>query len=335
MSDEDEESLERKVARLRQEVTEVKSEFERRKTREANGEAKPQLDEVDTLKALSRALDGTDTSNSEGAASRIVKKISAASRTYDTSKARLSMTEPLDPSPDSAASTIIQTPIHQSAPLLSKVADFSARIAFLETALGISTLPLPAQDRPPPKAIFPLLDSLDRQIATLSLSTESSLDLTSRRVRQLTHDTQKLADARLAAKAAHEALLAETSDSGRPQAETVMPAISIEDPEQISRIKALYGTLPTIESLAPLLPAVLDRLRSLQTIHADAASASDLLAALERRQEEMADEMRSWREGLAAVEKAVEAGERTMAGNARVIENWVKELEGRVGELGG
>ena len=49
----------------------------------------------------------------------------------------------------------------------------------------------------------------------------------------------------------------------------------------------------------------------------------------------MADEMRSWREGLAAVEKAVEAGERTMAGNARVIENWVKELEGRVGELGG
>ena len=79
---------------------------------------------------------------------------------------------------------------------------------------------------------------------------------------------------------------------------------------------------------------MLDRLRSLRLIHADAAGASQSLAAVEKKQAEMGEEIRSWREGLRKVEEVMRGGEERMKGNARVVEKWVKELEGRVRALG-
>lgn len=109
---------------------------------------------------------------------------------------------------------------------------------------------------------------------------------------------------------------------------------SLGDPEQISKINALYGTLSTIESLSPLLPSVLDRLRSLRAIHADAATASQNLTLVESRQADMAEEIRSWREGLERMEGMVTKGEESMTGNAEMVEGWVRELEGRMERLG-
>lgn len=328
--DDDEESLERKVARLRQEVAEVKGEFERRRAEGENGTTTGPQDE-DTLDALGRVLDGTDAVNANGAASRMVKKLGMASRVNDTSKG-ISATESQEQSRNGTTYTVTYAPSYPQDHALSKVADFDARITFIESVLGIDTIPLPTQERQPTRAIFPVLDTLDRQVSTLSSSTESSLDSINRRVRQLTQDAQKLTEARAAAKAAQEALIPDDEDDpGRPP-----PAINgnIQDPEQISKINALYGTLATIESLAPLLPSVLDRLRSLQSVHADAATASQRLAQLETRQENMAQELNGWREGLEKVESAMKEGERTMAGNVSVVEKWVKELEERMKKLG-
>lgn len=329
-SDEDEESLERKVARLRQEVAEVKEEFERRRAGGENGDKTVSVNEQDTLDALGRILDGGDAINTNGAASRIVKKLSVPSRVNDTSK-DISTTESHEQSQNGTAYTVTYAPSYQHNHVLSKVADFNARITFIETVLGIDTIPLPIQERLPTRAIFPMLDNLDRQISTLSSSTETSLDLINRRVRQLTQDAQKLGEARAAAKAAQEALIPDEDEPERP-----LPTIDgeIQDPEQISKINALYGTLTTIESLAPLLPSVLDRLRSLQSVHADAASASQSLAQLETRQENMTQELKGWREGLETVESAMKEGERTMAENASVVEKLVKELEDRMKNLG-
>lgn len=330
MSDDGDESLERKVARLRQEVAEVKGEFERRRTGAENGEKSVAKDEEDTLDALGRVLDGSDAVHANGAASRIVKKLGSASRVNDISK-DISTTESHDQSRNGTAYTVTYAPSYHHNHALSKVADFDTRLTFIETVLGIDTIPLPTQERLPTRAIFPVLDNLDRQIYTLSSSTESSLDSINRRVRQLTQDAQKLGEARAAAKAAEDALSPDEDEPGRP-----LPAIDDEtqDPELISKINALYGTLTTIESLAPLLPSVLDRLRSLQSVHADAASASQSLAQLETRQENMAQELKCWREGLEKVESAMEEGERTMAGNVSVVEEWVKELEDRTKSLG-
>lgn len=329
LSDDDEESLERRVARLRQEVAEVKGEFDRRRAGGEKAETNGSQDE-DILDALGRVLNGTDAVNANGAASRIVKKLGVVARANDTS-ADVSTTELHEQSRNGTAYTVTYAPSYQHINALSKVADFDARITFIETVLGIDSIPLPTQDRPPTRAIFPVLDNLDRQISTLSSSTEPSLESIIRRVRQLTQDAQKLCEARAAAKAAQEALSPDEDEPGRP-----LPAIDdeIQAPEQISKINALYGTLTTIESLAPLLPSVLDRLRSLQSVHADAATASQNLAQLETRQENMEQELKGWREGLEKVESAMNEGERTMAENVSVVEKWVKELEDRMKTLG-
>lgn len=317
------------VARLRQEVAEVKGEFERRRAGGANGEKVSENVQI-TLNALGRVLEGTDALGANGAASRIVKKLGVASRVNDTSK-DIPTTESHEQNGSGMAYTVTYAPSYQHDHALSKVAEFDARISFIETVLGIDTIPLPTQERPPTRAIFPVLDNLDRQISTLSTSTESSLDSINRRVQQLTQDAKKLGEARAAARAAQEALTPDEDEPMRP-----FPAIDgeFQDSEQISKVNALYGTLATIESLAPLLPSVLDRLRSLQSVHADAASASQNLARLETRQENMAQDLKSWREGLEKVENAMKEGEHTMAGNVSVVEQWVQELEGRMKTLG-
>lgn len=325
LSDEDEESLERKIARLRQEVYEIKSEFERRRAAKEE-RAETDSDGEDTVEALCQVLNSTNGSSTMGAANRIITKLSKGMKSYDTVKAK-SPTEPLEPSQDGPALSFAR----QNS-VLPKVVEFDARLALIETVMGIDTIPLPTQERQPTRAVFPFIEQLDRQITVLSNSTDSSLDLISGRVRQLTQDVQRLGEARSAAKAAQEG-----SNGPRlplaPDGESNIDSF-IKDPEHVSKINALYGALPTIESLAPLLPATLDRLRSLQTIHADAAAANQNLAQLETQQEAMVQELKTWREGLETVERKVMEGENTMVENSTVVETWVKELEERMSKFG-
>ena len=325
LSDEDEESLERRIARLRQEVFEIKSEFERRRAaKEENAETDSAGE--DTVEALCQVLNSTNGSKTNEAANLMIKKLGQGMKSSNTIKAR-SPAEPLIPSQDGSAPTFAG---HN--PALPKVAEFDARLALIETVMGIDTLPLPTQERQPTRAVIPFIEQIDRQITALSTSTDASLDSISRRVRQLTQDAQRLDEARSAAKAAQE----ESNERRlplRPDEESNIDSF-IRDPDHVSKINALYGALPTIESLAPLLPATLDRLRSLQTIHVDAAAANQNLAQIEIRQEAMAQELTTWREGLETVERKLKEGENTMAENTTVVDTWVKELEERMNKSG-
>ncbi|KAF3360263.1 hypothetical protein VdG1_01223 [Verticillium dahliae VDG1] len=266
LSDEDdEEHLDRKIARLQREIAEAKEDFGRKKAAAA------------TQPAI------------------------AASDAQEQKLASLSQSH-----------------------ALAKAADFDRRLVLLEKGIGIGSAALPEADTNGlPRAILPTLDALQRQIVTLSQASTSNLDAITRRVRTLTQEAHQLEKARQGAKAARESL-----GGGSPSS-----AEDAEDSEQTAKINALYGTLPTIESLAPLLPPLLDRLRSLRAVHADAASASEILERIEKQQADMTADMKQWREGLDKVEEAVREGGATMSGNMKVIEGWVKDLEGRVAKL--
>lgn len=278
------------------------------------------------MEALCQVLNSTNGFNTNGAANRIIKKLGKGMKSHNTVKAKLP-TESIIPSQDGPALSFAR-----QSPVLPKVAEFDARLVLVETLMGIDAIPLPTQERQPTRAVFPFIEQLDRQITALSTSTDSSLDSISRRVRQLTQDAQRLVEARSAAKAVQDG-----SSGPRlplpPDGESSINSF-IKDPEHVSKINALYGALPTIELLAPLLPAALDRLRSLQIIHADAAAANQTLAQLETRQEDMAQELKRWRDGLETVERKVKEGENTMSENTEVIETWVKELEERMNKFG-
>ncbi|KAE8148292.1 putative dynactin subunit [Aspergillus avenaceus] len=366
LSDSEEEGVERKLARLRREVEELKDEMT---TRQAGAEPKEDQSEAqevsDGVLELSRALDNLyassrNTSAAHPAAAMLSQKLVPDS-TASTVAADSGEPDGQTGKPESETSPA-------SAGVLSHAAAFDGRLALVEAAMGISSSSNPfiagGGSDAPLQPVLPALDHITSRLTTLMnilvgpapvsavSSTGSALPSTtvstphlenlSTRVRKLTADTEALASARKraveAAKAAQNARIAsaaiEPSDMSvsSSSATEVDPAATQRD-EQATKIQALYATLPTIQSLHPILPSVLERLRSLRAIHAGAAQASESLDELEKRQADMAREIGQWREGLNVVEQKMNQGESALKGNIEVIEPWVRDLENRLDRL--
>ncbi|GKT83616.1 dynactin subunit [Colletotrichum tofieldiae] len=316
LSDEDDEdNLERKIARLQREVEEAKEEYGKRKSaaaQPASGEQEAKLG------SLSKVLDEISrTIEPHASSSRAVQPVSQLPKQHQEG--------PQDTLPrgNAATYTVTYAPTYEQSHALAKAADFDRRLVLLEKAIGVGSTALPEVDvNGLPRAILPTLDGLQKQITTLSQASTSNLDTISRRVRTLIQEAQELEKARQGAKSAQETL-----GNGAADSEGAQP------PEQLAKINALYGTLPTIENLAPLLPPLLDRLRSLRAIHSDAATASETLERIEKQQTDMATDLKQWKGGLEKVEVAIKEGNTSMAGNMKVMEAWVKDLEGRIAKL--
>lgn len=325
--EEDGESLERKMARLKREIEEIKAEIDNR-----NLEKKDDSDEQEgpgeaDAAALSRMLHSISASRKEHEPDPGARLARALQTTLPSSTPTGQPSDaPKDG--DAATYTVTYAPTFQESHVLAKATEFDGRLALLEKALGVNSAAIPTLDsKGIPITVLPRLETLQRQIAILANATPSSLDNVSRRIRTLTQEAERLAEARKSAKAAQDELRSSGAETTKTAGEEA------EDSDQDAKINALYGTLPTIESLAPLLPSVLDRLRSLRTIHAEAASASESLDHALQRQEEMATDIKKWREGLERVEEAMKHGETTTSGNMKVVEGWVKELELRMAKL--
>jgi nuclear migration protein JNM1 len=311
--DDDVESLERRIARLKREVEEAKEEFAKR-TSAAAATAAESPDAIPSdvrLDTWSQVLDdiakplGLETSHG------IPKTLfpPATSKPGEV---------PVEGGP---TYTVTYAPAYEQTHALAKAADFDRRLVMLEKALGIkSSSTTEAGTNGLPRAILPTLDSMEKQILTLSQASTSSLDAISRRVRALASEQEKLNDSKEKAKALRE----ELGKHGQSPS---------DESEQDSKINALYGILPTIENLTPMLPTLLDRLRSLRAIHADAATASQTLERIEAQQIEMTEELKQWREGLEKMEGSMKEGDATMKGNVKVMEGWAKDLEERMSRL--
>lgn len=312
--DDDDESLERRIARLKREVEEAKEEYARRKAaptdtgKDLDGEGTDKLASLShVLKEISKPAGSTYT------ARPLNKPTRAAAETKAEEEKEMG---------DEATYTVTYAPAYEQSHALAKATDFDRRLLMLEKGLGIGSSDMPETgSNRMPRAILPTLEELEKQISTLSQASTANLDAISRRVRTLAAEQDKLNDSQEKAKTLREEL-------GKHA-----PAPAGEESEQDAKINALYGILPTIESLTPMLPPLLDRLRSLKAIHADAATASETLDRIEREQADMASELKQWRTGLEKMEEAMENGDETVKGNMKVMEGWVKDLEGRMEKL--
>ncbi|KAM3518946.1 hypothetical protein NHJ13051_007832 [Beauveria bassiana] len=304
--DDDEESLERRIARLTREVQEAKDEY-------ATLKGSPDAQEDTRLQSLSDLLASMSSPSAVPGETATVNTTTA-----DEGAAEREIGGP--------TYTITYAPTYEQTHALAKAADFDRRLLALEKGLGISlSVSAEAGEGGLPRAILPTLDNMDKQIATLAQASTANLDAISRRVRTLASDQDKLNDAREKAKALREELGKASGSSSQAQAN--------DSAEQETKINALYAVLPTIESLAPILPPLLDRLRSLRAIHADAAAASQTLDQIEQRQADMTAELKQWREGLQKLEETMKESDSTVKGNMTVMEGWVKDLEGRMAKL--
>lgn len=298
-SEDENESLQRKVARLNREMQEVQNELDKRKS-EANGTQVHAEDEdvAAQLAQLSTALDGMR--QSQSAQARLSKQL-AISTPAKTDAVTIPESTRLEGVTRETSDT----------QALNKVAEFDARLALLERQLGITSLDTPeaATVNSTFTPIIPTLSLLDRQLALLtSSSSQSHIDTLAQKLQQQQQATPANT----------------TTDTNHDS----------QSPEDMAKLRALYALLPTLTSLSPTLPPLLTRLRSLRTLHANAVTASQTLDEVEQRQDEADKEIREWRDGLKKVEEAVVRAESGMLENSAAVEAWVKELEERVKKLG-
>ncbi|KZF25954.1 hypothetical protein L228DRAFT_242342 [Xylona heveae TC161] len=360
----EEESLERKLARLRREVEEVRLDMQNKQAEQvgekeisAEDEGPSQDSPEQDINELCNILDdleatGRNGGKSIGPEARLLQALKSRIPSADAALAR-------EPPPAPAAPT---DPTLERTHALTRVADFETRLAALEQALGLATSLTGGVDDPfnsPP--VLPTLDRLDRQLSALLQSSPASLEAVSRRVRDLARDAEKLEELTKRANTSSAAASAATF-SGYSASEEQLPSSSStqhdaaplagytggeEDAtaaassspskfasEQVAKINALYGTLPSIQSMAPVLPSLLNRLRSLQVIHERAGSAVSDLDELERSQADMQTDLKKWAEGLDRIEEAMFKAETTTGGNVEVVEGWVRGLEERMKCLG-
>ena len=334
-SDEEAESLERKLTRLRREVLEVQEHLMKQNSTHGGSPTNdPELvndnQEIDSLRQLLDNVSGSVESGAKTIATRLCQRLDPnySIITNETP------TAPKIPNEVGADIPIIPSPDNQTDSGLSMIADFDSRLRHLEITLGIDALPLPTQDQISAKPLLPALDTLDKQINALATSTDISLEKIKGRVRELGQEAENLERKRSQAKRAMEVLGPSNTRPTTAATNGEASGLIIDDAELMSKINALYGTLNTIESLAPLLPLVLDRLRSLKDLHTEAATAGQSLSRIESKQEDMKQELQGWRDGLEKAEKAMQQGQDTMKGNTEVIEGWVKDLEERLMNLG-
>ncbi|KAI7215371.1 hypothetical protein KC333_g5511 [Hortaea werneckii] len=198
--------------------------------------------------------------------------------------------------------------------MLGKVSDFDTRLSALEQALGLSSLDsATAEGLTTP--LLPSLTLLDQQLTALSTASSlTNLEAASSRLSKLKMEAQQLG-------------------SREGDDDEVGAAATALHPEDQEKLQSLYTLLPNLQTLAPTVPAILTRLRSLRTLHTTAANAGTSLDALEQKQAEMEKELKAWREGLEKVEQAVSQADEANGRNGKVVEGWVKELEGRMKTL--
>ena len=311
--DDEDETLERRMARLRREIEEVREEHAKRQVAATTNDEGRSSNQSTDIDSMSQVLDDIARTSNPSASTETGRPVRGSNVVSQGPAPGSGLSEDPD-----------QTTLDHQTHALLKTADFDRRLAALEKGLGIGPSLLGISDGSgPPKAVLPTLDAVEKQVMVLSQSSTSNLDTISRRVRNLASEQDRLNESREKARTLREELGKNTG--GTPPA---------DDSEQEAKINALYGILPTIESLTPLLPPLLDRLRSLKVIHSGAAAASQTLDKIEQQQTSMTAELRQWREGLEKMESAMRTGDETMQGNVKVMEGWVKDLEQRVSKLG-
>jgi nuclear migration protein JNM1 len=159
---------------------------------------------------------------------------------------------------------------------------------------------------------------LEQTISLIGDASGKNLDAVTQNVKKLTAEAEHLKEVRQEA-----AQAGSTSGDGK----------AVTYPDQEAKINALYGTLPTIDKLSPMLPIVLERLRTLRLVHTSAWQADKVLTQLESRQSKQEQEIKGWERQLEVLEKNLKKAETAMVNNVNTVGNDVKMLEEKMAKL--
>jgi nuclear migration protein JNM1 len=306
-----------KFARLRREVEELLAESEEPTNHgERSGDESEEADPAADLRKLSAMLDSVYSrkrSTGNGAERQYLKTV----QRFNSIKQSEQEFQDASEKPQQSISIKDTISKQQQEHILNRTAEFEERITFLEQALGLNGPTSPNATDLKAKPMLKMLEQADRQISAISHTNPSNLDVVSRKVRQLTQEAERLNELR------------KQNGSGKADAESAIP----DDGAREAKINALYGTIHTIEDVAPTLPLILERLRTLRMIHTSAAVANNTLDEIEKRQAAQEAEIKQWQEALDDLEEKLEEGEEVSTKNLQFVGKRVKDLEARIEKL--
>lgn len=325
------ESTAAKLRRLKAELAEVEAEIQAGPSRLASSNAqthtkrrtvlpaRPPVDLAEELSALKLRLgNAEDTDLGQGVSFRPDED------EWTKRLERLKVANPIDGSKDGGIDDqeVGRTDGKQSD---STASDLDKRLARLEAALGSDEItvsiylsPFWARDYKLTFSQTPLLPSLARSDHLLSLFTQPRhLDAISRRVKLLLVDLDR------AATASRRNTHATPNLSSSPEKQSSSITLSQLEYNQLQQ---LFSVLPRLDPLLPILDPLLMRLKSLQTLHAEAGEMAEGLKRLQSEKRDQQEETGDMRR----VVGEVQSGLTEAAGG--IERNW-KSLESRLSDL--
>ncbi|RAR15634.1 dynactin subunit 2 [Stemphylium lycopersici] len=315
-SDEEEESFANKLLRIKRELAGLEDEYERRV--ESGDKSKiEEQDPKEMMEIIASKVDTIYAAHKGGAR--------GAQAILDRTVQKFDSYKPFEPSPKLSKAIANQPPLpgtqvqkNQLEFVLNQAAEFDRRITQMEGSLGLNANTMPELSEHTPFPVAATLTRLEQTLGLIGDASSNNLDTVTQNVKKLTAEAEHLKEVRK-----------EAAEAGAASNDNKVAAY----PDQEAKINALYGTLPSIDKLSPILPLVLERLRTLRFVHTSAWQADEVLTELERRQSTQEQEIKKWERQLEILEKDMKKAETTMINNIKTVGDDVKMLEGKMAKL--
>ncbi|KAI9478106.1 MAG: Dynamitin-domain-containing protein [Benjaminiella poitrasii] len=176
-----------------------------------------------------------------------------------------------------------------------KLSDIDERIAKIEKLIGtnagqnLDELPSSLAS----SSLVSTLSKLEQQV--LVLAQPRQLEVLARRVKVLNSDLERLNELKTGRKDTSSTLgfglSSMINSQNTPSANT--ENIGKDGNDNETKINKLFATLEKVDPLLNLTPALLTRLKALQTLHTEAASFSQSIKVISGEQTKMTDELKS------------------------------------------
>lgn len=313
------ETLEAKIARLAREVDEARRELELEKrpaeSRVGKQKQSKQQQDGEVLEGLEAVLKQLQVSTSS-AASTVDQKLFSHLTVVDTESKTGTSKKDDDKIPNYNAQIV-------------QLASLEDRISKLEKIIGLA-------EADSFKASYrPVLETLQdlRQRLQLLTSTPAALDMAANNLRNLITSIEKLKSG----KATRQPSTTSPSSSGTAPdhpstSQSELPSVIDANGlpvSQAAKIDQLYSKLPVVEKFHILLPKILERLKSLRGIHADAESTNLSVRDMDSVILGLKTDIKNWQSALVSVEEKLTKFETMSSENKKEVKEWIDDLRSR------